>query len=335
MQKVTDVAVAVLQLPDGQFLLASRPEGKPYAGYWEFPGGKIEASESVRDALIRELREELNIVITECSPWFSFNMVYPHATVRLHTWRVSAWQDADARGLSGLEGQQFEWQRLGTLTVAPILPGCLPIFRALSLPKHYLITNASEVGTKTYLQHLRAYWGNSASTCPPNGESLDLTLPALIQLREKSMPTAQLRDFAIEVIAIAAEYNAVVLINSSNGDDAFVHDVGADGLHFTSYDLAKLTARPAVSWVGASVHTQADLLHAAHLRCDFAVLGHVKQTQSHADAPPLGWAVFVNIATDTSIPIFAIGGMSRADLAIAMTHGAHGIAMMRGAFDET
>jgi 8-oxo-dGTP diphosphatase len=328
MPKITDVAVAVLQLPDGQFLLASRPTGKPYAGYWEFPGGKIEANESVRDALIRELREELNIVITNCAPWFSFNMVYPHATVRLHTWRVRQWRGADARGLMGLEGQQFQWQRLDTLTVAPILPGCLPIFRALSLPKHYLITNASEVGTKAYLQHLRAYWGKSAPISPPNGEFAALD-NSLIQVREKSMPPAQLRDFAREIVAIAAEYNAIVLINS---DESLANEVGADGVHLTSRDLTTRTTRPNVAWVGASAHSHADLQRAAEIGCDFAVLGHVKATASHVDTPPLGWEPFAAMVTNTSIPVYAIGGMMHADIDIAITHGAHGIAMMRSIF---
>ena len=328
MPKITDVAVAVLQLPDGQFLLASRPSGKPYAGYWEFPGGKIEAGESDRNALIRELREELNIVITNCAPWFSFNMVYPHASVRLHTWRVSQWQDADTRGLSGLEGQQFQWQRLDDLTVAPILPGCLPIFRALSLPKHTLITNASEVGTEAYLQHIRAYWGNIALRRLPDGEFATLDR-ALIQVREKSMPYAQLRDFAREIVAIAAEYNAIVLINS---DESLANEVGADGVHLTSHDLTTRTTRPNVAWVGASVHNRDDLQRAANLGCDFGVLGHVKETASHPNTPPLGWNAFASMVTNTSIPVYAIGGMTHADLDIAVTHGAHGIAMMRSTF---
>ncbi len=331
MQKITDVAVAVLQLPSGEFLLASRPDGKPYAGYWEFPGGKIEAGESVRAALIRELREELNIVITNCSPWFSFNMVYPHATVRLHTWRVGAWHGADKRGLTGLEGQQFQWQRLNALTVAPILPGCLPIFHALSLPKHYLITHASEVGIKAYLEHLRALWRHIAPKRPPNGEFTSAA-STLIQVREKSMSLVQLRDFAREIVTVAAEYNAIVLINSANGDAAFANAVGANGLHLTSQDLANCNTRPDVAWVGASAHNRDDLQRAANLRCDFAVLGHVKETRSHADAPPLGWNTFTTLVTNTSLPVFAIGGMTYADLDTAITHGAHGVAMMRATF---
>ncbi len=124
---ITDVAVAVFIKPDGTFLLSSRPIGKPYAGYWEFPGGKIEAGETVHDALVRELIEELNVTITHATPWFTFMMHYTHANVRLHCWRVHEWHGE----MRGMEGQAFQWQSLDALTVSPTLPGCVPIFEAL------------------------------------------------------------------------------------------------------------------------------------------------------------------------------------------------------------
>ena len=91
MSKIVEVAGGVLLRANGQeFLLAQRPEGKVYAGYWEFPGGKVETGESVRDALIRELQEELGITVTACSPWLSREFTYPHARVRLNFWRAMA-----------------------------------------------------------------------------------------------------------------------------------------------------------------------------------------------------------------------------------------------------
>ena len=149
-QNITEVAVAVLIKPDGRFLLSSRPEGKPYPGYWEFPGGKIEPGESVLQAIKRELMEELNVTITKATPWFTFMMVYTHATVRLHCWRVTEWYGE----MKGMEQQQFEWQRLDAISVAPVLPGCVPIFKALALPRIYTITNAGEIGVAAYLNRL-------------------------------------------------------------------------------------------------------------------------------------------------------------------------------------
>lgn len=130
---ITEVAVAIFLKPDDTFLLSSRPTGKPYAGFWEFPGGKIETGETVRAALVRELLEELNVTITHATPWFSFIMHYTHATVRLHCWRVSQWHGE----MRGMEGQQFQWQTLAALSVSPTLPGCAPIFKALALPLIY------------------------------------------------------------------------------------------------------------------------------------------------------------------------------------------------------
>ena len=183
---ITEVAVAIFLKPDGTFLLSSRPTGKPYAGFWEFPGGKIEAGETVRAALMRELLEELNVTITHATPWFSFIMHYTHATVRLHCWRVRQWHGE----MCGMEGQQFQWQSLARMMVAPTLPGCVPIFNALRLPGLYAITNASEMGVDAYLQHLRALWringSINASKCSP-GVGIGISL--MHKIATKRLPS--------------------------------------------------------------------------------------------------------------------------------------------------
>jgi 8-oxo-dGTP diphosphatase len=107
MSAPVDVAVAVLIRSDGRALLARRPAGKVYAGYWEFPGGKVEPGEPVEDALAREIREELGVAIERAHPWITRVFVYPHATVRLHFHRVVAWR-GDPRAL---EHEAIAWQR--------------------------------------------------------------------------------------------------------------------------------------------------------------------------------------------------------------------------------
>jgi 8-oxo-dGTP diphosphatase len=116
------VAVGVLVRGDGAFLLTSRPAGKPYAGYWEFPGGKLEAGEDVRAALQRELREELGVQVLSAQAWHDELVDYPHALVHLHFWIVSAWEGE----LRMLEGQTFSWQQL-PVDLQPILPGTIPV----------------------------------------------------------------------------------------------------------------------------------------------------------------------------------------------------------------
>ena len=117
-----DVAVGVLIDAEGRFLLTSRPVGKVYAGYWEFPGGKLEAGESVQAALRRELHEELGIAIGAALPWQVTLMDYAHARVRLHFCKVHEWQgEFEMR-----EGQTMAWQQL-PVQVGPVLPGTLPV----------------------------------------------------------------------------------------------------------------------------------------------------------------------------------------------------------------
>ena len=122
---VTDVAVGILMRSDGSFLLGQRPKGKPYAGYWEFPGGKIELNESVYQALKRELNEELGIQIKSSHAWKVMEYDYPHAYVRLHIHRIYDW-DGEPRGC---EDQQLAWQTsdISSLIVEPLLPATVVI----------------------------------------------------------------------------------------------------------------------------------------------------------------------------------------------------------------
>lgn len=122
-----EVAVGVLIAPDGRFLLTSRPEGKVYAGYWEFPGGKLEAGESVEQALRRELVEELGVRIGTVEPWKVEIVDYPHARVRLHFCKVRSWEGA----FEMREHQQMAWQDL-PVAVAPVLPGTVPVLAWLA-----------------------------------------------------------------------------------------------------------------------------------------------------------------------------------------------------------
>ena len=121
-RRPVDVAVGVLIDADGRFLLTSRPEGKVYAGHWEFPGGKVEAGESIEQALRRELHEELGIMIGAAEPWQVTMHDYLHALVRLHFCKVFAWTGA----FEMREQQQMAWQQLPA-TVKPLLPGTLPV----------------------------------------------------------------------------------------------------------------------------------------------------------------------------------------------------------------
>ncbi len=131
-RSVTEVAVGVLIQPDGRFLLTSRPAGKVYAGYWEFPGGKLEAGESIAQALARELHEELGIEALEIEAWKTEVVDYPHALVRLNFCKVHAWRGA----LQMREGQSCAWEQLPVQS-RPVLPGTVPVLQWLAQERSY------------------------------------------------------------------------------------------------------------------------------------------------------------------------------------------------------
>ncbi len=126
------VAVGVLLRPDGAFLLTSRPPGKVYEGYWEFPGGKLEPGETVEGALRRELREEIGVTIGAVHPWKTERVDYPHALVKLHFCKVYDWTGE----LHMHEGQSFAWEQL-PVRCAPVLPGTVPVLQWFALERGF------------------------------------------------------------------------------------------------------------------------------------------------------------------------------------------------------
>ena len=124
---ITEVAVGIVQRSDGQYLLTTRPQGKAYAGYWEFPGGKLEAQESVVAALRRELKEEINITIADAEMVRTDVVDYPHALVRLHFCLITQWSGE----IQMREQQTFAWSDLPT-ALSPILPGTVPVLAWLA-----------------------------------------------------------------------------------------------------------------------------------------------------------------------------------------------------------
>ena len=313
MTPVTAVAAAVILRGDPaapEFLLAQRPPGKVYAGYWEFPGGKVEPGETLHEALKRELQEELGVTVDQVWPWVCCEFTYPHATVHLRFFRVSSWHG----DLVPLEHSALAWLRAGEpASVAPILPANGPILRALALPPEYALTNAEERGVEAELQRLDKALANGLR---------------LIQVRDKTLAPAPRSDFAHAVVALAqAHEDAVVLIND---DQQLAAAVGAQGVHLSSRALWRSDRRPDFASVAASCHGAADLLRAAELGLDFVVLGPVLPTASHPGAAGIGWAEFARLIERSPLPVYALGGLQPEMLETARRSGAQGIALMRG-----
>lgn len=315
---VTHVAGGVLLRPSPhragafEYLLAQRPVGKVYAGYWEFPGGKLEPGETAAEALVRELQEELGIHCRAVLPWLSQYYDYPHARVHIRFFRIPAWDG----GIAPLEHSGFVWVPCdGEPTVSPVLPANTPILRGLALPTRYAITCAELNGVEPELARLDA--------------ALEHGLK-LIQVRDKTLPAEERERFARRAIARAHAAGARVLVNDT---PAIAAQWGADGVHLSSDQLdtyAKNGVRPPLPLVGASCHDADQLAQAEALACDFAVLAPVLPTATHPTAPALGWDRFSELVAPRRLPVFALGGMRPGMLDLAMAHGAHGIAMMRG-----
>lgn len=309
--KSIDVAAGVIFRGDGSFLLGRRAPGTFYPGYWEFPGGKVEAGESPRDALVRELREELGITAEGIRPWVVREHLYEHARVRLHFFEVFDWHGS----LRDHVHDRLSWQRAGSLGVSPVLPANGPILKALSLPRFMGITHAFEIGVTSQLARLDAALENGLR---------------LVQVREPGLSVAKRLAFGREVVRRAHACGALVLIN---GDAGVAAELGADGVHLKGVELARLAERPAFEWVGASCHTRDELQHAAALGLDYALLGAVRPTLTHPGVEGLGWEGFRALAHQSAIPVFGLGGLGVEDMEDARASGAHGIAAIRRAWE--
>ncbi len=312
---LTEVVAGVLTQADGRILLARRPPGKAYAGYWEFPGGKVEPGETLAAALVRELHEELGVVIAQPCRWITREFTYPHARVRLNFFRVFEWQGEPHPH----EGQVFSWQLPDAVEVTPLLPANFPVLKALALPPLLGISHAESLGVDSFLARLDVALHNGLR---------------LIQLRDKTLPEATRLLLARETVRRAHAFGARVLVN---GNQELARAAGADGVHLDAAAATQWTARPACAQsdsflIGVSCHDAAELAHAAAIEADFTLLSPVLPTLTHPGAASLGWEIFSALAAASPIPVYGLGGLERGDIALAQTHGAHGVALLRGAW---
>lgn len=303
VRPIIQVACGVLCRPDGRVLMAQRPEGKIAAGWWEFPGGKIEAGESPRDALARELHEELGVELREARPLIRFAHDYSNRRVILDTWLVTAF-DGEPRSL---EGQAFRWFEVDELAAQdPVLPTVAPIAQALRLPLHYVFT-PPQASPSALLKGLSA-----------------LPMGSLLRLRLPDLGEAEYADCARELLPAVRAAGLRLLLDR---DPELVQQLGVDGWHADSRRLRTLTARPAgLPLCLASVHDEPELAQAQRLGFDAAVLGPVLPTASHPGADNLGWAGFRSLRAERPLPVYALGGVGPIQLHEALQHHAQGVA---------
>jgi len=309
---ITPVHVAAAAIFDGcgKVLISRRPAHVHQGDLWEFPGGKLEPGESAEHALKRELQEELGIRVQAARPLIQVLHDYHDKSVLLDVWRVDAFSGTAV----GCEGQAVEWVSVEALGGYCFPAANTPIIKAVSLPDRYLVTPDPGPDLDVFLDELERALAGGIS---------------LVQLRAKQLSEADLRALVPKVLQRCRQVNARLLLNAGA---AMAAELGADGVHLTSARLRASSARPLdhSRLVGASCHTVEEVRHAGDLGLDFVVVSPVKQTASHADARPLGYAGLQQMAEQASLPVYALGGMQLADMDEAFRRGAQGIAAISG-----
>lgn len=307
-----DVVCGVIWSSDGRYLLAQRPQGRIWSGYWEFPGGKIEPGEPAEAAMTRELQEELGINVTRADPWLLKVFEYPHATVRLHFFHVRDWSGTP----HGLEGQALHWQAPSApCAVEPLLPANAPILRSLAMPPLLPVT------PNTALPHREALAVVAAGLSRWHIHKCE----GWLQIRRGDLSAGEWRDW----MSLCAEHGVLPIANTGV-DEA--RALGAAAVHLSATRLSSLVARPDVRLIGASVHTRAELDRAAWLGLDYVILGSVNATPTHPELRGLGWPAWQASAHWSPIPVYAIGGLGPDALDDARRHGATGLAMISAAW---
>ncbi len=302
----THVAVGVLVRGDGAVLLADRPEGKPYAGYWEFPGGKIEPGESVGAALARELHEELGVDIQASEPWTVIEHDYPHAYVRLYFRRVFAWDGVP----EPKEGQRLRFHAPEAPPPQPLLPATIPALRWAQLPSVTVLSPGDLQDGAAVLGWIDDRLGRGALQLLVREPRLRVA-DALPALRAGAQ---QARAYGAHLLidwsgcgadAPADWEGGVILAAQALRDDA-PHRRG--GLR---------RSRPEARF-GSGVRDRSDLVRAAASGCDFVVM--------EADAGCLPeWEMISDLCRESPLPVYVPLAPSGPTLARARRLGAHGL----------
>src|SRR3569832_1085607 len=288
-------------------LIARRADHRHQGGLWEFPGGKVEAGETPRAALVRELREEVGIDVMRARPLIRLRHDYSDKSVLLDVWRVTAF-----RGMAhGREGQPVEWVAADELKRRDFPADNPPSVTSARLPPVYLITPQPE--------DTPAFWARF--------DAVLNTGIGLVQWRARGFDARAYARLARHAIDRCHAAGARVLLTA---EPALAAALGADGVRLNSTRLRALAARPLSQdyWVAASCHDEEEVRQAQRIGADFAVIGPVAATASHPGAAALGWPALRALTEISTMPIYALGGMDIGHLPEAYAHGAQGVATL-------
>ncbi|MEW8029438.1 MAG: Nudix family hydrolase [Candidatus Thiodiazotropha sp.] len=300
------VAAAAILDSEARVLVTKRAAHLHQGGLWEFPGGKCEPGESIRQALARELKEELGIVPLECDPLIRIRHDYDDRDLLLEFFRVTRYR-GEARGL---EGQPLKWLLPREMEPSSFPVADRPVITALQLPSRYLITGEDGNQLDVFLQRLDMALHGGAG---------------IVQLRAHGLTDARYSELLSACLPRCRGQGIKLVINRPDRVVDWWEE--ADGIHLTSRQLMGLVRRPTgPSLLGASCHNPDELERAEKLELDYALLSPVEPTRSHPQTPALGWRRFTEWVDRVNIPVYALGGMQSGSLRQAKLAGAQGIA---------
>jgi len=313
MSDLLHIAVAIITNQQNKVLISLRSNRAHQGGLWEFPGGKLETGESALDALKREIKEELNISIDKASPFKKIQYQYSDKAVLLDIWRVESFSGEP----EGAEGQQIKWHTISDLSENEFPAANRGIIMSLQLPQRYMITGSFE-NHKDFKFKLEASLKSGIS---------------LVQLRCKKTSETEYKQLAEISIQLCKKYNATLLFNTTI--ELFKQlnaSTGESGLHLNSQMLDTLQSRPITAnlLLSVSCHNRTEIEKAKLLDADIILLSPVKETRSHPGVKGIGWNKFTEIAENINQPVYALGGLSEADLTDAALSGAQGVAAISG-----
>lgn len=311
------VAVAVVRQGE-RVLIARRPQHKHQGGLLEFPGGKVEPGESVCQALVRELAEEVAIVAdpARMQPLIRIRHDYADKAVLLDVWEVPGFRGQPR----GLEGQPVQWMAIAELQDEDFPVANRAIIRALRLPRQWLISAACDDAGWLEQKLKEALTGHDH--------------PGLI-LRQPNASPAEYRALAGAAIRVCQALNLPLMLHGNAA--VLLEFPEAAGVHLSQPALADYQDDPRLQadlagrgyWLGVSCHSPAELVQACAAGADYALLSPVAATASHPGQSGLGWQRFADWTAAARLPVYALGGMSAADLAQSRAHGGQGIAGIR------
>ena len=312
ISKIIHVAVAAIVNQNGEVFICKRHADSHQGGLWEFPGGKVEAGETVQQALVRELHEETGIQITESRPLIRVHHDYGDRSVLLDVWKVRHYTGNP----HGREAQSVCWTSMASLNPEEFPAADVAIIKALQLPERYLITGNFD-SAEDFSQRLSDAIKNNIR---------------LVQLRLKNDWYQDNKALGLEVLRTAETLctNANVRLLLNVPEQLRIKST-CKNIHADSTMLNRLQQRPDCQWFSASCHTIDDLKTAEKLNADFAVLSPVQKTNSHPEAEPLGWPEFQTLIDNINLPVYALGGVGEHDIETAHLYGGQGVAGI-GAF---